>query len=74
VDDERSATLVVRVWLEDDDAFRARLTAFAADRDDGQSKELTVAVAASRGDVLSAVRAWLDAFPGTTASPVDTAR
>lgn len=58
---DRSATLVVRVWLEGDaDAFRARLTAVLPG--EGQQVPENVAVAASPDDVVAAVRTWLDAF------------
>ncbi|WP_092197078.1 hypothetical protein [Blastococcus tunisiensis] len=57
--DDRSAALVIRVWLEDDDRFRARLTAVDAD---GAGEDLTVAVASSPGDAVDALRQWLDEF------------
>ena len=57
---DRSATLLVRVWLEDGDTFRARLTAVAAA--EGSPAVEAGATAASPGDVLTAVQAWLDDF------------
>ena len=65
VEQDRSAALLVRVWLEDGvDSFRARLTAVgtsgAADPDAG----VTVAVAASPSEVVDAVRDWLQDFLG----------
>lgn len=55
---ERSAALVVRVWLTDDAArLRARLVAARSDGD-----ERTVAVAEGVDDVVRVVRSWLDAF------------
>lgn len=58
--DERSAALLVRVWLEGGtDRFRARVSAVGPD--DGPD-DRTIAVAASPGEVLDAVRHWLDGF------------
>ena len=57
--DERSAALLVRVWLEEGpQSFRARVTAVGLDR----SEDRTVAVAASASDVMDAVSQWLDDF------------
>jgi hypothetical protein len=64
VTDDRSAALLVRVWLEDGaEGFRARLTSVGDPGDDDR----TVAVAASPGELLDAVSQWLDEFlaPGT---------
>ena len=63
VEQDRSAALLVRVWLEGGSSFRARVTAVGtsgADPDDGG----TVAVSASPGEVVDAVREWLQAFVG----------
>jgi hypothetical protein len=64
VEQDRSAALLVRVWLEGGESFRARLTAVgtsgAADPDDG----VTVAVSSSPGEVVDAVRDWLERFVG----------
>ena len=65
VEQDRSAALLVRVWLEGGgDSFRARLTAVgtsgAADPDGG----VTVAVSASPSEVVDAVRDWLQDFVG----------
>lgn len=58
--DERSAALLVRVWLEGGrDRFRARVSAVGPD---GAADDRTVAVAASPGEVIDAVRDWLDRF------------
>ena len=64
MDRERSASLLVRVWLEGGtDGFRARLagvdTAPGAD-----GAEVTVGVASSPADVLAVVRTWLTTFLG----------
>ena len=71
---DRSATLIARVWLEDGPAgFRARLT--SADTSPGsEGDELTVAVASSAGDMVDAVRAWLDEFMGQTDPPGHSGR
>jgi len=57
---DRSATLLVGVWMEDDDSFRARLTSLPPG--DGRRSVERLAIAASPGAVLTAVHAWLDAF------------
>jgi hypothetical protein len=65
VTDDRSAALLVRVWLEDGaEGFRARLTSVGAAGDDD---DRTVAVAGSPGELLDALSQWLDGFltPGT---------
>jgi hypothetical protein len=58
-DGERTAILVVRVWLEQDDPvrLRARLTQAA-----GLDEPATVAVAADVRGVCDAVEAWLRRF------------
>ncbi len=70
--DDRSAALLVRVWLEGDDGFRARLTTLRGGSEESHAKEVTVAVASSAGDVLDAVRDWLDDFLGDTPNPIDS--
>jgi hypothetical protein len=56
---DRSATLVIRVWREDDDAFRSRLTSLdTSPGSDGE--ELSVGLATSPDEVVAAVRSWLD--------------
>jgi hypothetical protein len=64
VSSDHSATLLVRVWLEDADAFRARLTAVRPDSPQGAMED--VATVASPSEVLVAVSAWLDAFLGNS--------
>jgi hypothetical protein len=62
VERERSAALLVRVWLEDGaDGFRARVTAVGAARG-AAGEDPTVAVAATPSDLLDAMREWLDSF------------
>ena len=58
--DERSAALLVRVWLEGgSDRFRARVSAVGPD---GALDDRTIAVTASPSELLDAVRHWLDEF------------
>lgn len=60
VTDDRSAALLVRVWLEDGtDQFRARVTAVGLDASDD---DRTVALASSPREVVDAVGDWLDRF------------
>lgn len=63
--EDRSAALLLRVWLEDGtDQFRARVTAVGLDTEEDR----TVAVASSPSEVVDAVGDWLDRFVrfGTT--------
>ena len=61
--EDRSGTLLVRVWLEGGaEHFRARVSAVASDAADA---DRAVAVAASPREVLDAVRGWLDDFTGS---------
>jgi hypothetical protein len=64
LDDDRSATLILRVWLEGGTKnFRGRLT--TVDTSVGhEGGELTVGVTSSPGEMLGAVGAWLDEFLG----------
>jgi hypothetical protein len=71
LDDDRSATLILRVWLEGGvDGFRGRVTTVdtTVGHDGG---ELTVGVAASPDEIVDAVRAWLDEFLGGSSRPAD---
>ena len=57
--EDRSAALLVRVWLEDGaEHFRARVTAVGVHG----SEDRTVALAASTSDLIDAVSRWLDDF------------
>lgn len=57
--EDRSAALLVRVWLEDGtEHFRARVTAVGVHG----SEDRTVALAASTSDLIAAVSKWLDDF------------
>jgi hypothetical protein len=61
--DRRSGVLLVRVWLEDDDTFRARVTAPPLASEGGEpAEDVTVAVGSSPREVLDAVGKWLDGF------------
>jgi hypothetical protein len=72
VSDDRSAALLVRVWLEGDiGAMRARLTALRPARNGEPPEEVTVAVVASVGDVLRAVSEWLEEVLGPRPEPID---
>jgi hypothetical protein len=64
VDGERSAVLLLRVWSEEGvpTTLRGRLTTRDTSPGGPGAPETTVAVAASREDVLDAVRAWLAVF------------
>ncbi|PWW24199.1 hypothetical protein JD79_03377 [Geodermatophilus normandii] len=62
---DRSASLLVRVWLEgEDDVFRARLTSVQTSPGAAAGQEATVGVASSPGDVLALVQTWLTGFLG----------
>jgi hypothetical protein len=63
VDDDRSAALLIRVWLESGTEFRARLTTIDTSGDAGPDGQATLAVASSTREVLDGVSRWLDAFP-----------
>ncbi|MGY1794911.1 hypothetical protein ACI796_13080 [Geodermatophilus sp. SYSU D00525] len=69
VTEERSAALLVRVWLEGaTDEFRARVTAVGL----GTSEEdRTVALASSPREVVDAVGEWLQDFLGDGTRPID---
>ena len=61
MDGDRSAALLVRVWSEDGARnFRGRLTSIDTSPGRRGPEEATVALASSPGDVVDAVRAWLD--------------
>jgi alkanesulfonate monooxygenase SsuD/methylene tetrahydromethanopterin reductase-like flavin-dependent oxidoreductase (luciferase family) len=54
----RVAVMVVRIWIEDDGGFRARLT---HTRDLSEREEASD-VAGTPDQVVAAVREWIDAF------------
>jgi hypothetical protein len=65
VNHDRSATLLVRVWLESGtDAFRARLTSVDTSSGSERDADQTVGVASSPEDVLTIVNTWLTGFLG----------
>ncbi len=70
--EDRSASLLVRVWLEGDTGgFRARLTSVDTSPGHADGRELTVGVASSPGEVIALVQTWLTDFlgPGAGADP-----
>jgi hypothetical protein len=71
LNDDRSATLILRVWLEGGTTnFRGRLT--AVDTSAGhEGGEMTVGVTSSPGEMVAAVSSWLDSFLGQGPQPVD---
>jgi hypothetical protein len=73
LDDDRSAALVIRVWLEGPtDQFRSRLT--AADTSPGSTSgdEVTVAVVSSPREVTDAVSQWLQDFVRDAPKQIDS--
>ena len=67
--DDPSAALLIRVWLEGSSEFRARLLTLRGATAETPAEEVTVAVASSPGDVLDAVRDWLDGFTRDVTEP-----
>ena len=67
--DDPSAALLIRVWLEGSSDFRARLLTSRGATAGTPAEEVTVAVASSPGDVLDAVREWLDRFVADATDP-----
>lgn len=73
LDDDRSAALVIRVWLEPGtDQFRGRLTAVDTSPASGGGDGVTVAVASSPREVTDAVGQWLRDFVHDASKPIDT--
>jgi hypothetical protein len=73
VDDDRSAALLIRVWLEDGAReFRGRLTTIDTSPDQRGRDEATVALASSPRDVVDAVREWLTAFVEGAPDSIDS--
>ena len=68
--DDPSAALLIRVWREGASEFRARLLTVRGATAETPAEEVTVAVA-SPGDVLDAVRDWLDGFVRRPPTPTD---
>jgi hypothetical protein len=59
VADDRSAALLLRVWIEEGaDQFRARVMAVGP----GEENDRTVALASTPDEVLEAVGHWLDEY------------
>jgi len=57
--------------MEDDEAFRARLTYAPLVGEEGLGNEVTVTFAATPGGVIDAVRAWLEEFLGGAGATID---
>ncbi len=72
--DDPSAALLIRVWLEGAGGLRARLLTLQQATAGTPAEEVTVAVVSSPGDVLDAVRDWLDGFTQQARNPVDTVK
>ncbi len=72
--DDLSAALLIRVWMEGAGGFRARLLTLRDATAETPAEEVTVAVVASTGDVLDAVRDWLDGFTGQATNSVDSVK
>jgi hypothetical protein len=73
LDDDRSAALVIRVWLESGtDQFRGRLTAVDTSSTSGGGDEVTVAVSSSPREVADAVSQWLHDFVRDASKRIDT--
>ena len=72
--DHPSAALLIRVWLEGPGEIRARILTLRDATSETPAEEVTLAVAASPGDVLDAVRDWLDSFTRQAANSVDTVK
>jgi hypothetical protein len=73
VDDDRSAALLVRVWVEGGSGhFRCRLTTIDTSGGPGSGEEVTLTVTSSPSDVVTAVRQWLGRFLDVAANPIDT--
>jgi hypothetical protein len=63
VDQDRSASLLVRVWLEGGAGqFRARLTSVDTSPETEDDAGVSVGVASSPGDVITFIETWLRTF------------
>jgi len=73
LNDDRSAALLIRVWVEEgSDGFRGRVSSIDTSGGAAGESEVTFAVASSPSDVMVAVRRWLDDFTGPAPDPIDT--
>jgi hypothetical protein len=69
LDDDPTAVLVIRVWLEGEtEQFRSRLTSTGSALGD----EVSVAVASSPREAKDAVSQWLQDFLGDAAKRIDS--
>jgi hypothetical protein len=72
LDDDRSAALVIRVWLEGEThQFRSRLTAASTSAGSALGEEVTVAVVSSPRELTDAVSQWLQDFVRDAPSRID---
>ena len=66
LDDDRSAALLIRVWIESGtNQFRGRLSTIDISGDAGPDGQVSFAAASSTREVLDGVSRWLDGFTGT---------
>ncbi len=72
--DHPSATLLIRVWLEEAGEFRARLLTQGDATAAAPGGEVTIAVAWPADAVLDAVRNWLDGLRRRAADPAGDGR
>src|SRR3954469_24422332 len=73
LNDERSAALLVRVWVEEGTVgFRGRVSSIDTSGGPEGGAEVTFAVVSSPSDVLVAVGRWLDDFTRAATDPIDT--
>jgi hypothetical protein len=73
LDDDISAALVIRVWVEGGtEHFRGRLTTADTSGASTGEGELTIALASSTGDLMDAVGKWLDDFLRQASEPIDS--
>ena len=69
---DRSAALVIRVWLDRGTGqFRSRVTAADTSAGAAFGDEVTVAVASSPGEVMDAVSEWLHGFTRDAPKRID---
>jgi hypothetical protein len=70
--DDRSAALVIRVWLEEEtNQFRGRITAVDTSAGSEGGEGISLAVASSPSDLTDAVREWLYEFISDAPKRVD---
>jgi hypothetical protein len=72
LDENRSASLLVRVWIEHGTEFRARLTNVDTSPDAESDQEVNMGVASTPSDVLAMVGTWLSEFLSGAAGDPDS--